>query len=207
MLHFFLPKSAPFFKLLLEQNQVLCTVSALLVDIFEDKDEKTLRRQISALEADADHIHLSITRHLSQTFITPIDREDILRINKTQEEAIDLYNNLANRFHLLGLSRIPPPMLELARTLRRTMPLVRTMIEQLSQKKDAHNTRQFLALRDACEMLLRAGINELYDLENLDAETVLAIVKWTRAYDRMEAIVDQIVALVETIEEAVLKHV
>ena len=32
---------------------------------------------------------MCIIRDLSQTFITPIDREDILRINQEQEEARD----------------------------------------------------------------------------------------------------------------------
>ena len=203
-----LPKDAPFFELLLQQNQLLCSISAELVNIFEGKPgEAELRRQISTLEADADHIHLAITRYLSQTFITPIDREDILRINKAQEEAIDLYSNLSSRFHLLELTCIPPPMLRLAHTLEQMASLIRSMLDGLSHRKDSHNTRQFLSLRDECEMLLRAGIKGLYDVEKLDIETLFTIVKWTRAYDRMEQIVDQMVGLFEAIEEAVLKSV
>ncbi len=203
-----LPKSAPFFELLLQQNQFLCAVAAELVAIFEGQpDDDKLRREMSSLEADADRIHLTITRHLSQTFITPIDREDILRINKEQEECIDLYDNLSNRFHLLELTSIPFPMLQLSRNLKGMTLLIRSMIEGLSQKKDSHNTRQFLSARGECEMLLRMGIRELYDLEKPDPENILNIIKWTRAYDRMEEIVDQMVTLFEAIEEAVLKNV
>ena len=207
MFRAFLPKSVPFFDLLLQQNQLVCAVSAELVTIFEGKPGETLRQEISAQEAEADRIHLTIIRHLSETFITPIDREDILRINKAQEEIIDLYNNLSSRFHLLELTRIPPPMLRLAHTLKQMVPLIRSMLEGLSQKKDSHNTRQFLSLRDECEMLLRMGIKTLYDVEKLNMESLFAIIKWTRAYDRMEQIVDQMVILFEAIEEAVLKHV
>jgi len=204
----FLPKSAPFFELLLQQNHYLCTVSTKLTNIFEGKqDGEQLRQEISAQEADADRIHVSIARHLSETFITPIDREDILRISKAQEETIDLYNNLSSRFHLLELTHIPPPMIKLACTLKQMTSLIRPMLEGLSQKKDSHNTRQFLTLRDECEMLLRDGIKTLYGVEKLDIETLFAIVKWTRAYDRVEQIVDQMVILFEAIEEAVLKHV
>ncbi len=203
-----LPKSAPFFELLLQQNEFLCSISAKIVDIFESKpNDEAARKEISTIEADADRIHLTITRHLSHTFITPIDREDILHINKAQEEVIDLYDNLANRFQLLELTSIPFPMLQLAKTLKEMAPLIRSMLEGLSQKKDSHNTRQFLSLRGECEMLLRMGIRELYDLEKPEPEAVLAILKWTRAYDRMEQIVDQMVTLFEAIEEAVLKNV
>jgi len=208
MFNALLPKGAPFLELLLQQNQLLGFVSAELVNLFENEsDEEKLRQGISKLEADADKIHLAITRHLSRAFITPIDREDILHINNAQEEVIDLYNNLTARFHILELTRIPAPMLQMARTLNQMAGLTRSMIEGLSKKKDSHNTREFLALRDEFEKLLRAGVQELYAVEKLELETLLAIVKRTRAYDRMEQIVDRMVTLFEAIEEAVLKHV
>jgi len=206
MFNALLPKGAPFFEFLLQQNQFLCAVSAELVNIFESGSDEG-EQKISKLEAEADRIHLTITRHLSRAFITPIDREDILRINNAQEEIIDLYNNLTDRFHVLELTRIPFPMLQLASTLKLMAPLIRSMIEGLSKKKDSHNTRQFLALRDECEKLLRTGIKNLYEAEKLDMEALLGIVKWTRAYDRMEQIVDHMVTLFEALEEAVLKHV
>ncbi|MDR2725928.1 MAG: DUF47 family protein [Candidatus Adiutrix sp.] len=205
MFNALLPKGAPFFEFLLQQNQFLCTVSAELVNIFEGGSDEG-EQKISKLEADADRIHLTITRHLSRAFITPIDREDILRINNAQEEIIDRYNNLTDRFHVLDLTSIPPSMLQLAIILKLMAPLLRSMLEGLSKKKDSHNTRQFLALRDECERLLRMGIKDLYEVEKLDMEALLAIVKWARAYDRMEEIVDHMVTLFEAIEEAVLKH-
>jgi uncharacterized protein Yka (UPF0111/DUF47 family) len=209
MFNALLPKGAPFFELLLQQNQFLCTVSDELVSIFESSaDEEKSRRKISELEAEADKIHVAIRRHLSRAFITPIDREDILRLNNAQEDIIDLYSNLTDRFHLLELNRIPPSMLQLASALKGMVSLIRLMLECLSKKKDSHSTRQFLSSRDECERLLRTGIKELYEVEGKpDPEALFAIVKWTRAYDRMELIVDRLVTMFEAIEEAVLKHV
>ena len=213
MFNALLPKGAPFFELLLKQNQFLCEVSSELFKIFENSsdkdsaDDKNLRQIISTLEAEADRIHVAIRRHLSNAFITPIDREDILRISNAQEEIIDMYNNMIDRFHLLELTRIPPSMILLAGTLKTMMPLVRLMLECLSKKEDSHTTRQFLSLRDECEKLLREGIKELYDVKNIDLDSLFIIVKWTRAYDRMELIVDNMVKLFEALDEAILKHV
>ena len=213
MFNALLPKGAPFFELLLKQNQFLCEVSSELVNIFESSadrdfaDDEKLRQSMATLESEADRIHLAIRRHLTNAFITPIDREDILRISNAQEETIDLYNNMTDRFHLLELIHIPPFMLRLASTLKTMTPLVRSMLEGLSKKMDSHNTRQFLALRDECEKLLREGIKELYDVKNIGPDGIFIIVKWTRGYDRMELIVDHMVKLFEAIEEAILKHV
>ena len=113
-----LPKGAPFFELLLKQNKILCAVAAALVEIL---DEHTVidkpHREISSLEDQADALHLAITKHLSQTFITPIDREDILHINKAQEESIDLMHNMANRLYIFEFPLIRFPMFQFARSL------------------------------------------------------------------------------------------
>lgn len=203
-----LPKGAPFFELLLQQNALLCEAATKVEAIFEGHaDADRYRQEITSLEDEADHVYLSITRHLSQTFITPIDREDILHINKAQESAIDLFHNLSNRFYLLELRHVRFPMVQLARIIKSMVLLTRSMLEGLAQKRDSHNTKEFQYLCGECEMLLSMGIRELYDLDKPSVEIVLDLLKWTRAYDRIEAVVNQMVELAETIEEAVLKNV
>ena len=203
-----LPKGAPFFELLLQQNQILCQVATILEEIFENFDcigQK--HKDISLLEAEADKIHLAITRHLSHTFITPIDREDILHINKRQEKTVDLLHNFASRLQVLNFERSSFPMLQIVRTLNKMIHLTGSMLAGLSHKKDSHNTSEFLALRDECEMLLSAGLGELYDLEESAAKSVIQIMKWGRVYNLMELAFNRVVDLAESIEEAVLKNV
>ena len=85
-----LPKSAPFFEMLLEQNSHLRHMSRLLLAMLEDLSKMDEgHKEIALIEEEADKLHVRIIRDLSQTFITPIDREDILRINQEQEEALD----------------------------------------------------------------------------------------------------------------------
>jgi beta-glucosidase-like glycosyl hydrolase len=81
------------------------------------------------------------------------------------------------------------------------------MLIGLSKKQDAHKTRVFRALRSDCDMLLSVGLAELYDRAEAEEESTLEVIKWTRAYDRLEQMVEQVVKLAEAIEEAVLKNV
>lgn len=203
-----LPKSAPFFELLLEQNTKLREVSAQLVYLMEEgADKDQAHKTVAEVEEQADIIHQSITRALSQTFITPIDREDILRINQSQEEAIDFVRNLTTRLHIFAFPRVRFPALQLAKTQLGMVDLTHTMLEGLAHKKDSHNTREFRELRSECEMLLSVGIAELQDVTELTPQSIIDLIKWTQAYDRIELAVDQVVKLAETIEEAVLKNV
>ena len=203
-----LPKSAPFFEMLLKQSDLLLETAALLEQSFIDQAGMHEKNRIVALlEEEADAVHTRITRELSQTFITPIDRDDILRINHAQEDCVDFFQNLGTRMHIYEFARIRFPALKLIETLRKMLELTRIMLIGLSKKQDAHKTRAFRALRSDCEMLLSVGLAELYDRAELHEESTLDIIKWTRAYDRLEQGVEAVVKLAEAIEEAVLKNV
>ena len=203
-----LPKSAPFFELLLKQSDLLLRTAKHLEQTFVDPttmDEEY--RTITLLEAEADAIHARITRELTQTFITPIDREDIHHINQAQENCLDFLQHLATRMHVYAFERTRFPALKLVETTRKMLELTHVMLAGLSKKQDAHKTRAFRALRSDCEMLLSVGLAELYDRAEAHEESTLDMIKWTRAYDRLEQAVEEVVKLAEAIEEAVLKNV
>lgn len=202
-----LPKSAPFFELLLMQNKQLATAGRHLVSLLEHSDGDTIRKKVVFLEEEADRTYSRITRELSQTFITPIDREDILRISQCQEESIDFIHSLATRLHIYEFHRVRFPALQMARTLHGMIGLTQLMLEGLSRKRDCHKTRAFRSMRGECEMLLSAGIAELYDMTEATPGAIVELVKWGQAYDRIEMTVSKVVQLAETIEEAVLKNV
>ena len=204
-----LPKSAPFFEMLQEQNDLMRQMVSLLIQMLEDqscKDE--VHKEIALIEDRADHLHNRIIRDLSQTFITPIDREDILRINLEQEEAMDCLQTLSTRLHIFEFSRTRFPALQLARTIENMVGLTHIMLEGLSRREDCHKTRAFRSLRGECDMLLAVGLAEVMDTQQeLSPEVLMLVIKWSQIYERMGVLVDQIIHLAKTIEEAVLKNV
>jgi len=203
-----LPKTAPFFELLLQQNSLLLNTAQRVESTFINPSTMDEEYKIVALlEEEADALHTRITRELSQTFITPIDREDILHINQGQENCIDALQNLSTRMLIYEFNGIRFPALKLVETLRKMLELTQIMLTGLSKKEDAHKTRAFRSLRSDSEMLLIVGLAELYDRAAAQEESTLDIIKWSRAYDRLELTVEAIVTLAEAIEEAVLKNV
>ena len=209
MLDSFLPKGAPFFEYLIKQNGTLCSLCALVPDQLENghPSEVEGHREAARLEEEGDATYQMLVKDLSQTFITPIDREDILRIAKEQENTIDLLQNLVARLHVFNVTNWPLPIKKISRNVSAMVVLTGVMLEGLSRKQDSHNTREFRALRNECEMLLSAGLGEALDISDMTPEALLMLVKVTRAYDRMEQAIQQVVALAEAIEEAVLKNV
>jgi uncharacterized protein Yka (UPF0111/DUF47 family) len=203
-----LPKSAPFFALLLQQSELLLKAARCLEELFADPSKMDENHKIVALlEEEADNIYARVTRELSRTFITPIDREDILHINQAQENCIDFIQTLTTRMHIFNFPHVRFPSSKLAETMRRMLELTQNMLQGLSRKQDAHKTRAFRALRGDCEMLLSVGLVELYENAEFREESVPEMMKWAQTYDRLDSAVGEIVKLAETIEEAVLKNV
>jgi uncharacterized protein Yka (UPF0111/DUF47 family) len=204
-----LPKSAPFFAMLEEQNGLLRRMAGMLVEMLEDVSRMDdIHKEIAFQEEAADILHGKIIRALSQTFITPIDREDILRINQEQEECMDCLHSLSTRLHIFEFTRIRFPALQMVRTIGSMIDLTRLMLEGLANRRDCHKTRAFRNLRGECDMLLAVGLAELMDEhQELSPSTLMQVLKWSQAYERPGMLLEQVNALAETIEEAVLKNV
>ena len=181
------PKTVRFFELLNRQNAMLVEAADLLTRILEDfgKVDDACKR-VNLVEVEADELCREISRQLSLTFITPIDREDIYRLNLAQEDSINLIKGIATR---------------------EMCAVTGEMICCLKDKTDvAAQVKQLKAIKGECEMLLGTGLAELHDTENLDMRAVVDIMKWTQVYDRIELAVERLDDLADAIEEVVLKN-
>ena len=203
-----LPRSAPFFELLLQQNQILCSLAEILADILENpKASADQLRRVGLLGEEANLVYRSVLKHLAQTFITPIDREDILYINRNQKKAFNALHNMVNRLQSFDFDHTRFSMLQLARILKEMAGLTTTMLEELSRRESSTDSQSLHSLRLECEMLLGVGLEELYQLESPTPEDILEVLKWRHAYNRMESAVSQVIELAGTVEEAILKNV
>lgn len=202
------PKSIRFFDMLIKQNKILKDVSADLNLIFADstKVDEAFKR-ISVKEEEGDELCREIARQLSQTFITPIDREDIYRINLTQEDSINFLKNIAARAKISGLQRILFPARKMLDNVNLMIIHTGAMIEALkAQKEVGPIVRHIKNLKGECEMLLSTGLSEVQDSEAKELKAVVDIIKWVQVYDRIEQLVERVDDLSDAIEEVVLKN-
>ena len=202
------PKAIRFFDMLIEQNQILKDVATDLEGIFEDftSIDEAFKR-INVKEVEADGLCREIARQLSQTFITPIDREDIYRITLAQEDSINFFKNIAARTRVSGISFIRFPALKMISNVRRMVYFTGEMIVALREKQEVVSfVREIKNLKGECDMLLSTGLSELQDVELTKFSSVLDIIKWIQVYDRIEQVIERVDDLSDAIEEVVLKN-
>lgn len=202
------PKSIRFFDMLIRQNQVLQAVATDLQVVFDDfgQVESALKR-INVAEAEADDICREIARQIAQTFITPIDREDIYRINLNQEDCINALKNIAVRARVSGFARVLFPARKMVHNACMMIGHTGEMLEAMKgQQEVSPMVRMVKNLKGENEMLLGTGLSELQDREVVDLEAVVNIIKWVQVYDRIEQVTERIDDLSDAIEEVVLKN-
>ena len=202
------PKSIRFFDLLIRQNTLLKEVADEVVQIFNDfgtVDEACKR--INLKEVEGDELCRDISRQLSQTFITPIDREDIYRLNLAQEDSINYFKSIATRTRFSGISHIRFPAKRMMRNVTKMIGYTGEMLRALQARQEVGGLiREIGSLKGECEMLLSTGLSELQDVEISELKSVVDIIKWIQVYDRIEQVIERIDDLADAIEEVVLKN-
>src|SRR6201997_4876936 len=104
----FAPRDRIYFELFEEAGQNMLRASTLLYDLLSDyPDNKQLAGEILDLEHEGDRITHDIIDRLNHTFVTPIDREDILGLASGLDDIVDYTEEVAD---YLGLYRIEAPM-------------------------------------------------------------------------------------------------
>ena len=119
----FVPRDREFFDLFEEAAGNIVRAAGLLKEMLvEYPDKADLVREILICEQDGDRITHEIIQRINQTFVTPIDREDILALASALDDVVDFTEEAADYF---GLYKIEAPMeqaVQLADVLEQAPP-------------------------------------------------------------------------------------
>ena len=173
----FAPRDRVYFELFEEAGQNMLQASTLLFDLLTDyPDNKQLAGEILDLEHEGDRITHDIIDRLNHTFVTPIDREDILALASALDDIVDYTEEVAD---YLGLYKIEAPMdqaIWLARVL-----------------KEASNEGDRIT-REAVASLFDGGIDPM------------VVIRWKDIFERLEAAIDAAERAANIIEGIVIKN-
>src|ERR1700692_4548993 len=102
------PRDRIYFELFEEAGKNILQAADLLDRMLRNfPDSKLLARDILICEQEGDRITHDIIDRLNHTFVTPIDREDILALASALDDIVDYTEEVAD---YLGLYKIEAPM-------------------------------------------------------------------------------------------------
>src|SRR5919198_688976 len=198
------PREREFFDLFDEAGGNLLRAADLLEQMLEDyPDRGDLARDILICEQEGDRITHDIIQRLNQTFVTPIDREDIYSLASALDDVVDFTEEVAD---YLGLYKIEAPMeqaQQLARVLHQAARQINAAMPRLRGFKDvSHYTVEINRLENDGDRITREAVASLFD-NGIDP---MVVIRWKDIFERLEAAIDATEHVANIIEGITIKN-
>jgi uncharacterized protein Yka (UPF0111/DUF47 family) len=202
------PKEIKFFELFSEQHRKISEAAVLLHEISSGASDLSAKcAEIDEIEKEGNFIFRAISRKLSLTFITSIDRGDIHNLNVAQEDALNAVRAIVFRMGLYEISEYPEDMRTLISNVRRLTEEAGKMLNCMKMKDDGdEEIRAAARIKMESDHLIMTAMRSLYQQKNPDQEQLLAMMQWTQLYDRIEDALGRLERLVHVIEGIMLKY-
>jgi len=200
----FAPRDRIYFELFEEAGRNVLRSAELLDEMLGGfPDSKALAQDIRDREHDGDRITHEIIDRLNHTFVTPIDREDILSLASGLDDIVDYIEEVAD---YLGLYKIEAPMdqaIKLAAVLREASVQIAEAIPQLRGFRDiSTQTVEIHRLENEGDRITREAVASLFD-GGIDP---MVVIRWKDLFERLEAAVDSTERVANILQGIVIKN-
>ncbi len=200
----FAPRDRIYFELFEEAGQNMLLASNLLDRLLSGyPDTKDLAREILDCEHEGDRITHDIIDRLNHTFVTPIEREDILALTSALDDIVDYTEEVAD---YLGLYKIEAPMdqaIKLARVLKEASEQIAEAMPRLRGFRDiSRYTVEINRLENEGDRITREAVASLFD-GGIDP---MVVIRWKDLFERLEAAVDATERVANILEGIVIKN-
>jgi uncharacterized protein len=200
----FAPKEREFFDLFEEAGSNIVRAAELLERMLDQwPDHGEIARDVVVCEQEGDRITHDIIQRLNQTFVTPIDREDIYALASSLDDIVDFIEEVSD---FLGLYRIEAPIdkaTEMGRILHQAARAVAGAIPRLRTFKDIHHyTVEINRLENDGDRILREALASLFE-RGIDP---MLVIRWKDIYERLEDAIDSTERVANILEGIVIKN-
>ncbi len=200
-----IPKEEAFFDLFKKAAHNMIEGSRLLKEMMENfHDPAAQARRIKDVEHIGDGITHDIATRLNQTFITPIDREDIHDLASALDDILDAVEAVADRFVIYKITRPTDSAIRLADILYQASVAVGCGVDRVGMSHAHINecSVQVNSLENEADRISRDAISALFEKES----DPIAVIKWKEIYETFEEGTDRCEDVANILERIVLKH-
>jgi uncharacterized protein len=162
-----------------------------------------LARDILACEHDGDRLTHDVINRLNQTFVTPIDREDILQLASALDDIVDYTEEVAD---YLGLYKIEAPMAQAQRLAGVLRDATRQIAAAIPLIRDFKNIGDHMVevhrLENEGDRITREAIASLFET-GIDP---MVVIRWKDIFERLENAIDSTERAAFILEGIVIKN-
>jgi predicted phosphate transport protein (TIGR00153 family) len=204
----FKPKEDEFFKLFMESANIVYQGACLIDDVmrnYTQLDEKM--QQISDIEHQADDVNDAIIDKLNQTFITPLDREDIYSLASMLDDVVDFLQGTIERMVLYrtgkpteGAAELTRILVECTREILEAFTLLRNI--RGNQHRILEHAHKICELESEGDTVYRREVALLFD----SCPDPIQVIKWKEVLEHLEDATDFCENIADLLRGVVMKY-
>jgi uncharacterized protein len=166
-------------------------------------DSNALAEDILECEHEGDRITHEVINRMNQTFVTPIDRSDVLQLTSALDDVVDYTEEVAD---YLGLYAIEAPMEQAqqlanilagaTRELALALPMLRGFKDIQTHVVEVHR------LENEGDRVVRGAISSLFEAR-IDP---MFVIRWKDIFERLEQAIDSCESAAYILEGIVIKN-
>ena len=168
-------------------------------------DLKIFANQMKEYETKGDNLVHDVIKDLNTTFITPIEREDILALTMSMDDVLDGLEHTAALFEMYSITSADDFMLQFVDAIRNCAIEIEKAVELLSSKKLLQMRDHAIRIKDyesKCDGVLRQSIKQLFHTE----KDPIRIIQFKEIYEELEEIADYCQKVANTFEAIIMKN-
>jgi Phosphate transport regulator (distant homolog of PhoU) len=195
-----------FFKTLEDMADTLVEAIEYFAKGVQDLTDVTaFAKRMKELESQCDQYTHTILKELNKTFITPIEREDIMELTKSLDDVLDGIEACASRFEMYHIREKDEYITLFADILVRCSHQIKNAIYLLTQKKLLAIREPNIAineLENQADDVLRVSVTSLF----ANVTDPIELIKRKEIYERLEQTTDYCEDVANTLESIIMRN-
>jgi len=200
-------KQDPFFTSLLNIAEIVKEATHYADDfkIQSVADLKELSVKLKNYETEGDKLIHDLITKLNKSFMTPIEREDILYLANKMDDILDGVEAFAAYLEMYSLIEIDESMRTFMHYIVKSTDEIVKAMELLASKKLLQMRDHAVLIKDyerKCDDVLRTSIKQLFQKE----KDPIRIIQFKDIYEQLEDIADYAQNVANTIETIIMRN-
>ena len=209
----FLPREGNFFEMFNQHADRIVEAARAFSSLVENYSDTHLREQynrdVDNAERAADRVTHDVNKMLHQTFITPIDREQIHKLINTMDDVADLIQDSAEtmalydvKFMTEDIKRLTDISVKCCERLAAAVKLLGSISEKSSAEAALKTCEEIDRLESDADRVMRSAMSKLFREE----PDVRELIKLKAVYELLETITDKCEDVANLIEGVILEN-
>ncbi|HEY4554053.1 MAG TPA: DUF47 domain-containing protein [Bacillaceae bacterium] len=169
------------------------------------EDTKIFAAKMKEYETQGDSYVHEVIMELNNSFITPIEREDILALSMIMDDVLDGMEHTAALFEMYSIVNADEYMYKFVHAIRNCVDEIEIAIGLVFSKKLPEIRPHAIKIKEyesQCDDVLRQSIKHLFSVET----DPIRLLKYKEIYEDLEDIADSCQGVANTLESIIMKN-